>query len=111
MANFRAVVIADSTGIGGSSRNGPSHGLHQTFDQHPDVDLVALSDPSEDNRSRWIAESGATTGYSDYEKMLATENPDIAIIAIHNYNQARLETFLAFLILQALSPYAFLFTY
>lgn len=95
MPDFRAVVIADSTGIGGSSRNGPSHGLHQTFDQHPDVDLVALSDPSEDNRSRWIAESGATTGYSDYEEMLATEKPDIAIIAIHNYNQARLDTFLA----------------
>ena len=90
MSDFRAVVITDST----RNRGGPSHGLHRTFDRSPDVQSVALADPSDDHRDHWLQESGAPTGYADYRDMLAAETPDIAIIAIHRYHQGRLETFL-----------------
>ena len=90
MSDFRAVVITDST----RDRGGPSHGLHRTFDRSPDVETVALADPSDDHRDHWLQESGAATGYADYRDMLAAESPDIAIIAIHRYHQDRLQTFL-----------------
>ena len=90
MSDFRAVVITDST----RDRGGPSHGLHRTFDRSPDVQTVALADPSDDHRDHWLQESGAPTGYADYRDMLAAESPDIAIIAIHRYHQERLQTFL-----------------
>lgn len=90
MPDFKAVVITDST----NDRGGPSHGLHRTFDQHPDVQTVALADPSNDHRDRWRQEAGAATGYADYRDMLAAESPDIAIIAIHRYHQERLDAFL-----------------
>ena len=90
MPDFRAVVITDST----HDRGGPSHGLHRTFDRHPDVQTVALADPSDDHRDHWLQESGAATGYADYRDMLAAESPDIAIIAIHRYHQERLDAFL-----------------
>ena len=90
MSDFRAVVITDST----RDRGGPSHGLHRTFDRSPDVQTVALADPSNDHRDHWLKDSGAATGYADYRDMLAAESPDIAIIAIHRYHQERLQTFL-----------------
>ena len=90
MSDFRAVVITDSS----RDRGGPSHGLHRTFDRSSDVEVVALADPSDDHRDRWLKESGAATGYADYRDMLAAESPDIAIIAIHRYHQGRLQTFL-----------------
>ncbi len=90
MSDFRAVVITDST----RNRGGPSHGLHRTFDRSPDVQTVALADPSDDHRDHWLQESGAATAYADYREMLAAESPDIAIIAIHRYHQGRLQTFL-----------------
>ena len=90
MPDFRAVVITDST----NDRGGPSHGLHRTFDLNPDVQTVALADPSDEHRDRWLGESGAASGYADYRDMLAAESPDIAVIAIHRYNQERLDAFL-----------------
>ena len=90
MPDFKAVVITDST----NDRGGPSHGLHRTFDRHPDVQTVALADPSDDHRDRWRQEAGAATGYADYRDMLAAESPDIAIIAVHRYHQERLDAFL-----------------
>ncbi len=90
MSDLRAVVITDST----NDRGGPSHGLHRTFDRSPDVQTVALADPSDDHRDHWLQESGAATGYADYRDMLAAESPDIAIIAIHRYHQERLQAFL-----------------
>ena len=83
MPDFKAVVITDST----NDRGGPSHGLHRTFDLHPDVQTVALADPSDEHRNQWRQEAGAATGYADYRDMLAAESPDIAIIAVHRYPQ------------------------
>ncbi len=90
MSQFRAVVITDST----RGRGGPSHGLHRTFDKNPDVELAALADPSETDRARWAQESGAAAAYADYRRMLADQAPDIAVIAVHRYDEARVQTFL-----------------
>ena len=55
MPELRAVVITDS------ARGGPSHNLHQTFQDNTDVELAALSDPSgESERAQWLEESGTS---------------------------------------------------
>ncbi len=89
MPELRAVVITDS------ARGGPSHNLHQTFQDNTDVELAALSDPSgESERAQWLEESGTSKGYDAYSDMLVQEKPDIAIIAIHRYDEDRLQAFL-----------------
>ncbi len=89
MAEFRAVVLADS------DKGGAGHGLHTMFADIPDVEVSGLADPDADGRERLAAECGAVSTYGDYREMLTAERADIAILGQGWYDEERVGKFLA----------------
>lgn len=72
---FRAAIIGDSR------RGGYGHGLDMIFAQRPNVEVVAVADPSAEGRSRAAGRTGAQRQYADYHEMLARERPDLVSVA------------------------------
>ena len=75
-ANTSRVAI-----IGHTGRGNYGHGVHRAFVGVEGTEIVALADPDDDGRRAAIEITGAKQGYADYNEMLATEQPDIAVIA------------------------------
>ena len=78
-----AIVGAGRPSLRLSDRNegfriGYAHG--EAHLAHPDVDLVAVVDISEENAGAFAAEHGISGSYTDLERMLEQERPDIVSI-------------------------------
>ena len=50
------------------------------------AEIVALADPDESGRKKYMERTGAAKGYADYAEMLKIEKPDIAVITPHELN-------------------------
>ncbi len=70
--------------IGNTDQGGYGHSLDVSFTGVEGAEVVAVSDPIEEGRNGALERSGAREGYADYEEMLKTERPDIAVIATHD---------------------------
>jgi len=71
---YRACVI------GSTGRGDYGHGLDTTFQNLPNVEVLAVADPDEKGRSAAARRAGAARAYADYREMLEREKPDLVSI-------------------------------
>jgi predicted dehydrogenase len=74
----KRIAIIGHTGAGDYG-----HSVDQAFVGVAGSEIVALSDPDDQGRVEAVARTGATTGYADYREMIASEHPDIVVVATH----------------------------
>jgi len=72
---YRAAII------GHTGRGDYGHNLDLIFAHRRDVDVVAVADPVAEGRAQAASRSGARRQYTDYQKMLETEKPDLVSVA------------------------------
>lgn len=72
---YRAAVI------GWTGRGDYGHGLDLAFRDHPNLHLVAVSDPDAAGRTAAAARLRVTTTYADYLEMLDRQKPQIVAVA------------------------------
>ena len=72
--------------IGETGNGGYGHHFDQAFVSVAGAEIVALADPDEAGREKYMELTGAATGYADYHEMLKTEKPDVVVIAPHELN-------------------------
>ena len=66
--------------IGDTGHGNYGHDWDLAWTSFPNVEVVAVADPSESGRRKAMQRSHARTGYADYRKMLAAEKPEIVTI-------------------------------
>ena len=76
--SFRVTII------GHTGQGNYGHGLDMAFVGVDGAEIVALADPDEEGRQAAVQRTGAQRGYADYREMLEKEQPDIAVIAMHD---------------------------
>ena len=74
MKKLRAVVIGDT------QHGGYGHDLHLVWASHPEVEVVALSDPDEGGRQKHATAAKAQRTYADFREMLDKEKPDLVTV-------------------------------
>jgi predicted dehydrogenase len=67
--------------IGHTGRGDFGHEMHLAYQDLPNAEMVAISDPDEDGRRKAQQESGAQRSYSDYREMLAKEKLDVVSVS------------------------------
>jgi predicted dehydrogenase len=66
--------------VGDTGHGNYGHDWDLAWTGFPNVEVVAVADPSEAGRRKAMQRSHARTGYADYRKMLAAEKPEIVTI-------------------------------
>jgi predicted dehydrogenase len=66
--------------VGDTGHGNYGHDWDLAWTSFPNVEVVAVADPSETGRQKAMQRSHARTGHADYRKMLAAEKPEIVTI-------------------------------
>ena len=67
--------------IGDSPRGRYGHSLELIFSNRPNIQIIAVADPSDGGRKKVVEAIGAKRGYKDYREMLEKERPDLVSVA------------------------------
>lgn len=66
--------------IGDSKMGHYGHSIHHAFIMRDDVTTVALADPDEKGRAKYVKITGVERSYADYREMLEKERPDLVAV-------------------------------
>src|SRR5262245_52320097 len=78
---FRAAVI------GHTGRGDYGHGLDVIFNNHPDIEVLAVADPDPPGRNKGQAQCQAKRAYADYRELLDKERPQLVSVGPRHTDQ------------------------